>query len=666
MSNVQLGYTQVIDPISFKSIPSGKIYIGEYGALPNPANASTLKKAYFVNSDGTRTAASQPIRTNAAGFAVDGSGNIKTIQVDGGYSLLVQDQYGATKFSQACSAANSGAVLEFDTIAGFTGALDGSVCYFKGRDTAGDGGGGPLRFLAGSTATADGVTIYNATGGRLVRDLQSEIGINIKWAGAKGNGVTDDTAAIQAAIKAGAWNGTKVWAPNGTYVVNGTVLIGTDGTNNFYSVNLEGESTHGTVFLRKAGSGTGPIITVSGFHNIPEKLTLLSEVSGGAYSASHGIYVRGNPQSGTNGLGTKECTFKQLKIQRVGVGIQVGNYDVDGVDPDIETNSFHAIEISECNGGVFINGQNVLHNPFYNCHIVNCRDYLVKQTRGSDLWFERSYFGGMYDYLTGNYNVPATAKIVANAGVVGFVGCRSEDWASSTGNTTPRFALSVNGSAMPVVYLAGNVFTTRDDATTEPCISIKGSGSAGSVTTKATLIDNYFGGYVSFDTVDIFSVGNTYAGTGAGVTNGRILSANQVSGTFRDVFLDSNQTMELPGAKFKRNSHVPVTLERAAVATGSEWLGAYFTDAAGKQWNRVGVRVTNGTAAAEYSATILGNRWNGAWLQRAIGFGTSAPTTGTWERGDRIFNADPTVGQPKSWVCTVAGSPGTWVSEGNL
>lgn len=101
MSNVQLGYTQVIDPISFKSIPSGKIYIGEYGTLPNPANAGTWKQAYFVNSDGTRTAASQPIATNAAGYAVDGSGNIKSVQVDGQYSILVQSSLGATKFSAA-------------------------------------------------------------------------------------------------------------------------------------------------------------------------------------------------------------------------------------------------------------------------------------------------------------------------------------------------------------------------------------------------------------------------------------------------------------------------------------------------------------------------------------------------------------------------------------
>lgn len=44
----------------------------------------------------------------------------------------------------------------------------------------------------------------------------------------------------------------------------------------------------------------------------------------------------------------------------------------------------------------------------------------------------------------------------------------------------------------------------------------------------------------------------------------------------------------------------------------------------------------------------------------------AAPTTGTWKIGDRVFKSNPVVGQPKSWVCTVAGTPGTWVSEGNL
>jgi hypothetical protein len=45
---------------------------------------------------------------------------------------------------------------------------------------------------------------------------------------------------------------------------------------------------------------------------------------------------------------------------------------------------------------------------------------------------------------------------------------------------------------------------------------------------------------------------------------------------------------------------------------------------------------------------------------------TAVPSTGTWTVGDQFINSVPTVGQPKGWVCTVAGTPGTWTSLGNL
>lgn len=183
MSNVTLNYAQIIDPLSFKSINLAKIYIGEHGTLPNPANASTWKQAYFVNSDGTRTAASQPIRTNAAGYAVDGSGNIKTIQVDGEYSLLVQDQFNATKFSTAKAAdiwsdlaGNAGATLIgtssgmsvqdelsaergdffYSTLRAYTG--NATRIQIGGRATYFDGGDGVF-VRSGSAADNDGTVL---------------------------------------------------------------------------------------------------------------------------------------------------------------------------------------------------------------------------------------------------------------------------------------------------------------------------------------------------------------------------------------------------------------------------------------------------------------------------------------------------------------------------
>jgi hypothetical protein len=41
-------------------------------------------------------------------------------------------------------------------------------------------------------------------------------------------------------------------------------------------------------------------------------------------------------------------------------------------------------------------------------------------------------------------------------------------------------------------------------------------------------------------------------------------------------------------------------------------------------------------------------------------------STMTWRVGDRAVMSAPAIGSPKAWVCTVAGTPGTWVSEGNL
>jgi hypothetical protein len=54
------------------------------------------------------------------------------------------------------------------------------------------------------------------------------------------------------------------------------------------------------------------------------------------------------------------------------------------------------------------------------------------------------------------------------------------------------------------------------------------------------------------------------------------------------------------------------------------------------------------------------------YMRDGTRYGPSVPTTGTWAVGERLFNSAPSAGQPKSWVCTVAGTPGTFVSEGNL
>lgn len=77
---------------------------------------------------------------------------------------------------------------------------------------------------------------------------------------------------------------------------------------------------------------------------------------------------------------------------------------------------------------------------------------------------------------------------------------------------------------------------------------------------------------------------------------------------------------------------------------------------------------------------LLGNDYikikNFSWLwrelvtaksqDRNIFFMSAIPTSGYYTKGDIVFNNNPIVGSPKGWVCTVSGTPGTFVSMGNL
>jgi len=66
----------------------------------------------------------------------------------------------------------------------------------------------------------------------------------------------------------------------------------------------------------------------------------------------------------------------------------------------------------------------------------------------------------------------------------------------------------------------------------------------------------------------------------------------------------------------------------------------------------------------DLSGVVLNEAANGTIISK---YGNAAPAgSGYWGVGDRVIQSVPVVGQPKGWRCTVMGNPGTWVSEGNL
>ena len=91
----------------------------------------------------------------------------------------------------------------------------------------------------------------------------------------------------------------------------------------------------------------------------------------------------------------------------------------------------------------------------------------------------------------------------------------------------------------------------------------------------------------------------------------------------------------------------PITLDHNLVINGKFECGLYraFTGAS---------TVTFGAGSIRYYEPV--------WFNSS----TQPPAANGFAVGTITKNIAPSVGSPKGWVCTVAGTPGTWVSEGNL
>lgn len=98
-------------------------------------------------------------------------------------------------------------------------------------------------------------------------------------------------------------------------------------------------------------------------------------------------------------------------------------------------------------------------------------------------------------------------------------------------------------------------------------------------------------------------------------------------------------------------------------------------------------QISGGVGTTTYAARngLAYDRWNGTssdelQLPSGIAFrtadmylggkrhyyGTAAPASGTWAVGDIVYNTAPAVTEFAGWICTVAGTPGTWNGFGSL
>ena len=196
-------------------------------------------------------------------------------------------------------------------------------------------------------------------------DLGEVEGLNVKKYGARGNGKTDDTTAIRAAVQALATaGGGKLFFPNGIYPVNSPIDLPSgitiEGTNGAYNGNCQIRLTVPNTSLFTIGENRRRIT----IRDIELKASPASVTPYTLMPGTAGIRARGAAPSSSF-----EIEFKNLTITGFDRGISVedsrnqGAWQFDNVSVDHCT-------FAENNYGIYLDSQNASYWRISNCWIT--------------------------------------------------------------------------------------------------------------------------------------------------------------------------------------------------------------------------------------------------------------------------------------------------------
>lgn len=191
--------------------------------------------------------------------------------------------------------------------------------------------------------------------------------------------------------------------------------------------------------------------------------------------------------------------------------------------------------------------------------------------------------------------------------------------------------------------------TIKHTTDTWPGIYLDSTPSAGNITIRGNEITG-----LNTTTNNVFNSGVVIANPDTGtnqITIENNLIQNFRCGVAPAFYLSSS----LPNIVIKNNKFINLNTGIAAGGTNGRLAGN----------SNEYTNVTNPVGGGPLAGAV--NAWEGIFINGTFTtYLASFPTTGAWNAGDRVARNPPTVGQPKAWSCTVAGAPGTWVSEGNL
>ena len=615
--------------------------------------------------------------------------------------------------------------------------------------------------ISSSLAASSGSALVGylpAGAGAVATTVQAKLRetVSVKDFGAVGDGTTDDTVAIQAAVLYGYTNGVKLYFNDGSYLLSNSITCGSNLTVEFDAgvvINLVAADIYFTPVFNMANQTNNTFIG-NGCSIIGRRGTAYVEGKASAFYlfgsdniyienfnisdfATTGISITGdNTGSGSctritiANCNSSNCNRNAMEIISAkdclitGGSYNTANGATSGpwAGIDIEPNSNCFIDNINIIGvttqsndgcGIQFTPGAMPNNSLYNVNVFGHRsvsDGLVSAT-GTILGASAIGFKNADTYVTSAViqgTINYTNSIIENSYVSGVF---FNSWASgympfvtirditiiNPGSTT---AAAIPTSSAGVCIFVSTFIT---NATSKNYGGIK--------IDNITVIDNravkklssavYFQSGVAgavlnnIQVSNVTATGNTVSGssvyigwnTNLSFTNFAINNPNQIVPVAVNEFL-----YHLGGSVVNVTGTCTLTLPPAANFTNFEFniqnangvssvtLKPYAGDNLGFVNGSVAdavlvldencVITVRSMSSTNWVITNISGQYRiqGAATTRRTNniYKATIPTTGTWALGDVCTNSSPAIGSPKSWVCTVAGTPGTWVSTGNL
>ena len=400
------------------------------------------------------------------------------------------------------------------------------------------------------------------------------IAVSPKQYGAIGDGVADDTAAVQAALNALTANGSFVLPP-GRYSVKNLVIP------DVFNITL---TFHGELIARTGGDTDYLIATYKYVNNIPE--------------AGLPIKLMSTPKINGNGI--------------VVNGLVIQTWDTTIESPDVYG----------CQNGIKITGETRNGTAFTTSTLVNnvINNPRLHNNTQRGLWLRDPSRNKVTDFhMYGGY---VLLNGVNGIDLESSAGCLIHGTHTYGNGRAIRVAIGSLGLRIYDCYMEEEECISFDDVNPDTTVSLKGNTFNGKVR-----------GYSYNQNAGISSTSNIFRTTNGGY----FLMWSELFILSRGDTFDVANPYVVGGADGVANNAAPNTV----------YAFGCTSSALGRQTIIEGIQEKNFTQVKNPVLQLYG-----------------PPTTGTWRRGDLVQNYEPSPGGYIGWVCTAAGTPGTWKGYG--